>query len=142
MTEFVDSNILVYSHDSEAGDKGDVARSLLTRLWRERAGALSVQVLQEFVVVSTTKVPSPIDIDIAARVVAVYASWPTHEPNSDDVLAAMEIVRRYDISFWDAMIVQSATRLGCDVLCTEDLNPGQVYQGIRAENPFARTSQS
>ncbi|MEX2458799.1 MAG: PIN domain-containing protein [Actinomycetota bacterium] len=137
MTEFVDSNVLVYSHDSAAGARGETARSLLARLWREQAGAVSVQVLQEFVVVATTKVPSPIDLDTASRIVTAYAAWPTHEPSTDDVVAAIELVRRYRISFWDSMIVRSAARLGCDVLWTEDLNPGQVYDGVRVEDPFA-----
>jgi len=139
LTEFLDSNVLVYSHDSSAGAKGEAARSLLARLWQEHAGAISVQVLQEFVVVATTKVPSPIDLDTAARIVTAYGAWPTHEPSADDVVAAIELVRRYGISFWDSMIVRSASRLGCEVLWTEDLNPGQIYDGVRAEDPFADT---
>ena len=53
-----------------------------------------------------------------------------------DVIEAIDIHRDYKISFWDAMIVQSASALDCDVLLTEDLNPGQTYRGVRAENPF------
>lgn len=136
MTEFVDSNILVYSHDSQAGEKGAVARDLLRRLWLDRAGALSVQVLQEFVVVSTTKVPSPIDLPTAARIVSTYSVWQAHAPRADDVLAAIDIQDLYGISFWDAMIVCSAAQLRCDILWTEDLNPGQLYQGVLARSPF------
>ncbi|MEX2395219.1 MAG: PIN domain-containing protein [Actinomycetota bacterium] len=140
MTEFVDSNVLVYSHDSSERDKRELARSLLVRLWEERAGAMSIQVLQEFVVATTTKVPSPIDADIAARIIGAYASWTIHRPDAMDVIEAMTIAERNGISFWDAMIVRSASRLGCQILWSEDLNPGQTYEGVEVRNPVVGAS--
>ena len=140
LTEFVDTNVLVYAHDTKAGSRHLAARELLARLWRDRAGAISVQVLQEFVVVTTRKIRSPIDLDLAERIVSSYAAWPVHEPGADDVVGAIDIVRRHGLSFWDAMIVRSAARLECDVLWTEHLNPGQTYDAVRAEDPFAARS--
>ena len=49
---------------------------------------------------------------------------------------AIGIHQRAGISFWDSMIVRSAAEMGCDVLYSEDLNAGQNYSGVRAENPF------
>jgi len=57
---FVDTNILVYGHDADAGPKHELARSLLAELWDHRTGVLSVQVLQEFYVTMTRKVLHPL----------------------------------------------------------------------------------
>ena len=59
-----------------------------------------------------------------------------HTPTAPDVLAAVDLHERYQISFWDAMILQSAARRGCQVVWSEDLNAGQTYQGVRVVNPF------
>lgn len=133
---FVDTNILVYAYDETAGDKRDRARFLLAELWESGEGCLSVQVLQEFFVTVTRKVPKPLDAVSAAAVIADLSHWRVHSPGSDDVLSAIDSHRRQDISFWDAMIVCSAASLGCGILYSEDLNPGQHYEGVRVRNPF------
>ena len=56
--QFVDTNVLVYAHDVTAGDKHSRARALVEELWDTREGCLSVQVLQEFFVTTTRKIPS------------------------------------------------------------------------------------
>ncbi len=129
---FVDSNVLIYAHDRAAGDRSARARELVDQLWSSRRGAISVQVLQEFFVNLTRSVP----VSEVERLVSDYASWRVHEPTSRDVIEAIAIHRRSKISFWDAMIVRSASALDCDVLYTEDLNDGRSYEGVRAENPF------
>src|SRR5450755_3738006 len=53
--EFVDTNILIYAFDATAGDKRRIAVELITRLWFERRGCISLQVLQEFYVAATRK---------------------------------------------------------------------------------------
>lgn len=138
---FVDSNVLIYAHDEGAGIKRDAAMAVVERLWKERSGRLSVQVLQEFFVNATVrsgrrKLEDPLDVQEAREVVEDYSRWEVHRPGAADVLAAIDIHRRVGISFWDAMIVQSASSQGCEVLFSEDLNDGQVYEGVRLENPF------
>jgi predicted nucleic acid-binding protein len=134
--QFVDTNILVYSHDTSAGAKHRVARALVEQLWASGAGCLSVQVLQEFYVAITQKVARPIAPVTARQIVKSLSNWTMHTPGTDDVLAAIDIHSRLGVSFWDALIIQSASRLGCGRIVTEDLNPGQIYQGIRAVSPF------
>ncbi len=73
----------------------------------------------------------------ATRVVEDVAEWKIHAPDARDVLAAIRFHSRHRISFWDAMIVQSATQLGCDVLYSADLNAGQRYDGVLVVDPFA-----
>ena len=136
-TVFVDSNVLIYAHDRGAGTKHEVARDLIERLWTERSGRLSVQVLQEFFVNVTRKLARPVEAGEAREVVSDYAYWGVHRPGAVDVLAAIDLHQRTGISFWDAMIVRSAVSLGCAELYSEDLNEGQLYEGVRVENPFS-----
>lgn len=136
---FVDTNIVVYAHDLTASEKRTRAREVMTDLWETDDGCLSVQVLQETFVTLTGKVPRPLDIEAAATVVADLGRWTVHSPDPDDVLAAIEIQQRNQLSFWDSMIVRSAGRLGCEVVYSEDLNPGERYAGLTVHNPFAES---
>ena len=133
---FVDTNILVYAHDDSAGGKRDQARALVEQLWEARDGCLSVQVLQEFFVTVTRKIAKPLTPEAAKQIIADLAHWFVHAPAGDDVLAAISIHQDTGISFWDAMIIRSAAEIGCTLLYSEDLNPGQEYSGVRVENPF------
>lgn len=62
--------------------------------------------------------------------------WRVHSPLPDDVIAAAAWSSRHRVSFWDAQIVRSAAELRCDTLWTEDLDDGQVIEGVRVANPF------
>lgn len=134
--QFVDTNVLVYAHDVTAGDKHDRARVLVEELWDTREGCLSVQVLQEFFVTTTRKIPKPLDAAAAAQIIDDLAHWHVHAPAASDILAAIEIHQRTGASFWDAMILRSAKELGCLTLHSEDLSPGQEYAGVQVSNPF------
>jgi len=134
--QFVDTNVLVYAHDVTARDKHSRARALVGELWETRQGCLSVQVLQEFFVTTTRKLPTPLEASAAARIIDDLAHWHVHSPAAADVLAAIDIHQRTGASFWDAMILRSAKELDCQALHTEDLNSGQEYEGIQVRNPF------
>lgn len=134
--QFVDTNILVYAHDKSAGAKHERAVALVTELWEAGNGCLSTQVLQEFYVTVTRKVARPLASETAAQIIADLGNWRVHAPGVQDVLGAIEIHRRFTVSFWDALILRSASQLGCLVVWSEDLNPGQVYDPVRVQNPF------
>jgi predicted nucleic acid-binding protein len=134
--QFVDTNILVYAHDVTAGDKHSRARALVEELWGTRQGCLSVQVLQEFFVTTTWKLPKPLEAPAAAQIVDDLAHWHVHSPAVADVRAAIDIHQRTGASFWDAMILRSAQELGCQILYSEDLNAGQGCDGVEVRNPF------
>lgn len=137
--EFVDTNILLYAYDAAAGERHEAASALVDRLWRDRRGALSVQVLQEFYVNATRKITKSMGPDVAVDTLKSLARWRVHSPLPDDVIAAAALSSRHQLSFWDAMIVRSAAELRCDTLWTEGLNDGQVIEGVRLTNPFTRT---
>ena len=134
--QFVDTNVLVYAHDVSAGPKHERALALIKSLWESQTGCLSTQVLEEFYVTVTRKVARPLASEAAAQIVADLAAWHVHAPEATDVLAAIEIHRRYGISFWDGLVIRSALCLGCQSIWSEDLNPGQVYAGIPVLNPL------
>lgn len=135
--EFVDTNVLLYAYDNTAGDRHDAARDLVSRLGRDRTGAVSVQVLQEFYVNATRKIAVPLAAAAARERVRILSRWATHAPMAADVIAAAELAEATRISFWDAMIVRSASQMRCRTLWSEDLNSGQQISGVRVINPFA-----
>lgn len=136
MRQFVDANILVYAYDASAGKKKATAERLLAKLWDTGTGSLSVQVLQEFFVCVTAKVAQPLSAEEAAERIRELSAWKVFVPGADDVLRAIALHARIKVSFWDAMVVHAAAELGCEILWTEDLNDGQVVQGVRIRNPF------
>lgn len=135
-SQFVDSNVFVYAHDSSAGAKRARAAELIEDLWRGGNGCLSVQVLQETHVNLSQKIPHPLENSVSRQIVDYLSRWRVHVPSPEDLLAAIDLQQRYSLSFWDSLIVRSASSLGCTILWTEDLNTGQVYDGVEARNPF------
>ena len=134
---FVDTNVLIYAHDVDAKTKHETAKSVLRELWNQRAGVLSLQVLQEFYVNVTRKIASPLPKDVARLVVNTYALWCV-ETTPAEIATAFHIEDEYRIGFWDALIVASAAKCGAVRILSEDLNADQTIAGIRIENPFAQ----
>jgi predicted nucleic acid-binding protein len=135
--EFCDTNVIVYAYDSTAGAKHDRAQALLERLWLDGKGVLSVQVLQELFVTLTRKVARPVDPGEARAIVADLATWSLVQPAASDVLAAIDATIRWQLSFWDAMILTAAQRAGAAVLWSEDFSDGQRFDAVTVRNPFA-----
>jgi predicted nucleic acid-binding protein len=133
---FLDTNILVYAYDRSAGDKHTLAVKLVEECWENENGCLSIQVLQEFFVNVTRKIATPLEHQTARQIVADLAHWRLQSPDASDFLQAIDLQQSYQLSFWDAMVVQSAARLGCKQLLSEDLNHGQVYGDVQVINPF------
>ena len=134
---FVDTNVLAYAHDRSESVKQPVARTLLEGLWRDRAGVLSTQVLQELYVVATRKFDPPMPRAAARELVVVYGTWPVVQVDVPLIVAASELEERHTLSFWDALVVEAARRAGATRLVTEDLQPGRTIGGVTIENPFA-----
>lgn len=134
---FIDTNVLLYAYDASAGRRHDRAAALVGDLAGRRVAATSIQVLQEFYVNVTRKIAKPLTHDVAVERVQAFARWPIHVPHARDVVAAARISNDAQLSVWDAMIVRSASRLGCAVVWTEDLNPGQPIEGVAVRDPFA-----
>ena len=132
---FVDTNILVYAHDRDAGRKRQIAQEHITALAGARAGTLSMQVLQEFYVTATRKIGSPLPRNEARGIVDDFSHWCILT-GPEDIRRAFRIEEEARINFWDALIVASAVAAGATRILSEDLNPRQTIAGIMIENPF------
>lgn len=133
---FLDTNILMYAHDTAAGAKHDRARAMVEELWRDRSGVVSTQVLQELTVNLRRKTGRPLDGKKTREIVADYLSWHVVINTGESILEALDLEGRYRISFWDALVVQAALVAGADILYSEDLSHGQMYGSVRVVNPF------
>lgn len=135
MKRFLDTNVLIYAVDTRDEIKRAKAISIIeAALLGYSPSAISVQTLSEFANVALSKIK--LSLDEVMGFVASYQDIPTVIPDSDLVLRGLEIKRRYQLQFYDALMVSAAERAGCDEIYTEDLNDGQLYCGIKAVNPF------
>ena len=132
---FLDTNILLYAvgiHPDEQR-KQRIAEDLIARMdW-----SISVQVLQEFFVNATRGGAGRALTDAAILdYLDLLCLRPVQHMNLALFVEAVDIRRRHKLSYWDSAIIAAATARGCEVLYSEDLNHGQVVDGIRIENPF------
>jgi predicted nucleic acid-binding protein len=134
---FIDTNVLVYAHDTDAGTRHATAKALLTELWDNRNGSLSTQVLQEFYAVATRKLKPPMPRATARAIVAAYGEWCDVATEPQLIVAASRLEEERTVSFWDALIVQAAIHAGADRLVSEDLQGGRRFGTLSIENPFA-----
>lgn len=133
---FVDTNILMYAHDNTAGEKHERAKSLVEELWRERKGVVSTQVLQELAVNLRRKAARTLDAKATREIVADYLTWQVVVNGGESILEALDLEARFQISFWDALVVQAAQASGAEILYSEDLSDGQTYGPVRVINPL------
>jgi predicted nucleic acid-binding protein len=133
-TSFVDTNILLYAASNAVQDqpKRRVARDVL----KQADIGFSAQVLQEFYAAAIAKKHLQMTNDEAVAVLQSLAAFPVWPISRDLVLEAIDAKQRFGISYWDGAIVTAAKQMGCRTLYSEDLNPGQVYDGVTVVNPF------
>ena len=134
---FVDTNVLVYAHDASEAEKQPIARALLERLWAERRGTLSTQVLQEFYNAATRKLAIPMTRSEAREIVGLYSAWPVVVIVPSLILTASRVEEEHQLSFWDALVIEAARVAGAQRLVTEEMQDGWVIEGVHIENPFA-----
>jgi predicted nucleic acid-binding protein len=133
---FADTNVLLYaiSRDRHELEKARAANELLD----SREIALSVQVLQEFYVQATRESRADrLAPAQAAELVESFCRFPVQPITSAVMSAAIASSQRFQISYWDAAIIEAARAIGCAAVLSEDLNDGQDYSGVRVENPFS-----
>jgi predicted nucleic acid-binding protein len=139
MRAFLDTNVFVYQFDVYTPDKQSIANKLIKQLSREKNGVCSPQVVREFTNVFMTKFQTKVgmfELDDIYDNLFAYLVVPFNE-DFDFLKKSIYLHKRYDLSFYDALIVQSAIDLGCDTLYSEDLQDGQTIEGVKIVNPFA-----
>jgi predicted nucleic acid-binding protein len=133
---FIDTNIIVYAYDIDAGKKHEIAKNIMKDLWHSGLGVLSNQVLQEFFVTATRKIPSPLDITLAKEIIKGLSKWDIILNDADSILDAIELHERYKFSFWDSMIIVAAIKGGASIVLSEDISDKQEIEGVVVKNPF------
>lgn len=131
---FLDANILLYAQDKDSAAKQRRSREVIAALAANGSGVISTQVLQEFYVAATRKLG--VEPLAAKAVLGTFSIFEITQASPDLIDEAIDYSILNKISFWDALIVAAAAATGCATIYSEDLNPGQVIQGVRIENPL------
>jgi predicted nucleic acid-binding protein len=131
---FLDSNILVYAEDSADPGKQEKAIALIIEHGRQRSGVVSLQVLGEYFSAVTRKLK--LDPALARSQVEFYSRFHVVEPTTTDILAAIDLHRLRGFSYWDSLILHCARQSGCSMLLSEDMQHGQIVDGVKIRNPF------
>lgn len=136
---FFDTNILIYMYLQDSAEqhfKACIARKLFSDCFTAERGLLSTQVIQEFYAVGTRKLG--MTRQRAYSDVVRFLKLPLVIVGPEHIAGAIDNEAKYQVSFWDGLIVAAAEAGGAEVLYTEDLSDGQMYGGVKAVNPFVQ----
>jgi predicted nucleic acid-binding protein len=131
---FLDTNVLLYTDSADAPAKQRRALALVAEHRVARTGVVSLQVLQEYVVGATRKLA--VEATVARRKVELFANFHLVVLDVEDVVAAIDLHRLHQVSFWDALIVRAARQGACSILYSEDLQHGRTIDGVKIVDPF------
>ncbi|MCX8103544.1 MAG: PIN domain-containing protein [Candidatus Bipolaricaulota bacterium] len=132
----IDTNVLAYAYDRSEPAKQAQALALLDRV--VSVSALSTQILGEFFIVLTRKLPKPFPPKIAKeRVESYLRAWPVLPMTPLIVHEAMRGVIEHGFSYWDAQVWATARLNQIPIVLSEDFSHGRFVEGVRFLNPFA-----
>src|SRR5579872_4325574 len=135
MSHFLDTNILLYSISRSPTESHKRERAI--ELLDDDSSAISIQVLQEFYVQATRASRSDaLPHHLAVRLMETWSRFRIQDMTLPILKAALRIRDTHGFAFWDSAIVAAALALGCERIYTEDLNHGQVVEGVTILNPF------
>jgi|SRR5271155_1907891 len=137
---FVDTNVLLYAFDQADPKKQSAARAWRSELWINKRGRVSVQVLQEFYANVVRKWPTA--REPARAEIRNLQAWHPLAMDTELLARGWQLQERYQLSFWDSLIVAAAKSSACKFLLTEDLQPGQDFDDIIVINPFLNAPDS
>lgn len=132
---FFDTNVLLYLFDRKAKEKRRVARELFNKHQQDGSLRLSLQVVHEFATNLLSKkfgMERAIVFDLVKDLLALEVA----PMRGEDTLTALRFIDEFGVSFWDALILATAKREGCDVLYSEDFQHGRTYDTVKVINPF------
>lgn len=134
MSAFLDTNVLVYAHDSATPGKQHRALELMASLGHQDI-VISSQVLSEFFV-SSQRMADPLSEQEASEATQSLARLRVVAVDAALVQRALDIRERWQPSYWDSLIVAAAERAGAATVYSEDFSHGQQIGDVRIENPF------
>ena len=132
---FFDTNILVYSVDERDPRKQKIASQILNDAAIEKRGIISTQSLQEFYNAAVKKLN--LTKEAAKEYVDFFSKqFPVTQISIPLILKAIDISIKESLSFWDSLILSTASDTGCILLYSEDMNNSQIVNGTKIFNPF------
>jgi predicted nucleic acid-binding protein len=132
---FIDTNIVVYADDAAYPKKQKIAAKLIADLYKKGDAVISAQVMQEYYNAAVNKLR--IDPAFAVERLRFLSKFEVVSATPQIVIAATDLHRLRNLSFWDSMILQAAITSGCDTLYSEDMQDGEIVNGVKIVNPFA-----
>lgn len=134
----LDTNLLIYAHDSNAPDFQARAEALLDQLQHTGRGVLSVQCLAEFASVAMRRLRPPMTAAEAyVQVERLMRAYRVFELTPAVVLEAVRGVREHQLAYYDAQLWAIARLNQIPIIFSEDFNVGATLEGVRFVNPFA-----
>jgi len=134
---FFDSNILIYSFDSNSPAKRDRAQFVIDSKIDLSEAVLSFQVLQEFVnVMRKGREPRMSVEGCQIFVLKMLDQCEVVRQSKNLFVAGLLMHKRHQVSWYDGLILAAAQISGCQVLYSEDLSDQQKYGGVLVVNPF------
>jgi predicted nucleic acid-binding protein len=136
---FLDTNILVYSFDHTSPKKQTLAQTLIRQSLSTQRGAISTQVVQEFINVALKRFPRRLTVpECRVYTSTVLLPMCKHFPSLATFDHALLLQEEAGYSFYDALILAASIELGCTTLLSEDLQDGRTIRGVKIVNPFAK----
>jgi predicted nucleic acid-binding protein len=136
---FFDTNILVYSYDNSDEAKHINAFNLISNSIFKESIVISSQVVNEFIVIMTTKVKHPITIDEAEKFITKFKiNFEIRETRMEDIEKAIGLHKNQKFSYWDSLIIAAAINAGAEILYSEDLQHGRIINKLKIINPFQK----
>ncbi|MBN1849191.1 MAG: PIN domain-containing protein [Deltaproteobacteria bacterium] len=137
---FLDTNLLIYAIDTSPQEKRkrEVARESVKEHIINENGVISIQVLKEFYQLSTKKTQRPLSTEEALEFLHYISILETVLPDYHMVVSAVHLHKDKKVSFWDAMILQSALAADCSRVLSEDLQDGFRINNMVLLNPFKK----
>jgi predicted nucleic acid-binding protein len=132
---FIDTNILVYTVDKFDKNKQKIARKIVREAIFNDAAVISTQILQEFYTVCTNKLHMK-PLKVKGYVHNYIENIEVVQNGSAIIERGIDISIMSQISFWDALLIAASESANCTGLITEDLNDGQIINGVKIKNPF------
>jgi predicted nucleic acid-binding protein len=132
---FIDTNIFVYTVDKFDKRKQEIARKLVKEAVLNDTAVISTQVLQEFYNACTVKLHMK-PLKVKGYIHNYIENIEVVQNGSTIIERGIDISIISHISFGDALLIAAAESSNCVELITEDLNDGQIINGVKIRNPF------
>lgn len=134
---FIDTNVLVYAHDTQDARKQSKAQEIIFNGLRLGAAVISTQVLSEFFVAITQKIEKPLSAAKAKKEIILLSNLEVIEIDVPIITRAIDIKIKWRLSYWDSLILSAAERAQCSKIYSEDFSDGRSYDSVRACNIFS-----